>query len=309
MKPSAACFVMGLGLAMTANVNAAMIASDSFASGNAESGYYGTGTLMNKNPTVGVSGFNGAWSTAYSHTGDLASKNMSLSHAMIPGSQADGLIYTTTGPTARQIFRKIDWEGAGVSPTDEAAYWFSFAMSTSGGERVGALGLRGTNPWTSGAGTLMDSNPGPNSGLTVNNPDLIGISVGFDNSSLAVWVDGSKTAIPNSEVTAGETYFVLANIVNDPSGVDQVTVNIYSQNQTLADLDEPFATVSFDAELTGKLHNLSAQKLAAAGTDTEIYFDEFRFGTTMNDVVVPEPTTLTMLGLSGLVALGRRRRK
>lgn len=309
MKPVTSCVVTGLGLAMAANANATIIASDSFTSGDPDSGYYGTGTLMNKNPTVGVSGFDGPWSTSWNQTGDLQSKNVSLSHAMIPGSTADGAIYTTTGPTARQIFRKIDWEESGVSPTDESAYWFSFAMSTSDGQRVGALGLRGTNPWPSGSGGVMDSNPGPNSGMTVDNPDLIGISVGFDNSSIAVWVDGIKTAIPDSQATAGETYFVLASIANDPSGLDQVTVNVYGHNQTLADLDDPFATVSFEAELTGKLRNLSAQKLAAAGTETEMYFDEFRFGTTMYDVVVPEPAALTMLGVGGLLVLGRRRRR
>lgn len=307
MKPVTSCVVTGLGLAMAANANATMIASDSFTSGDPDSGYYGTGTLMNKNPMVGVSGFDGWWSTAYNHTGDLASKNMSLSHPLIPGAQADGLIYTTTGPTARQVFRKIDWEQSGVSPTDESAYWFSFAMSTSDGQRVGALGLRGTNPWITDIAGVMDSNPGPDSGMTVDNPGLIGISVGFDNSSVAVWVDGIKTAIPDSQVIAGETYFVLASIENDLSGLDQITVSIYSQNQTLADLDNPFATVSFEAELTGKLRNLSAQKLAA-NAETEMYFDEFRFGTTMYDVVVPEPAALTMLGVGGLLALGRRRR-
>ena len=84
-------------------------------------------------------------------------------------------------------------------------------------------------------------------------------------------------------------------------------MSIYSQNRTLADLDDPFVTVSFEAELTGKLRNLSAQKLAAGGTETEMYFDEFRFGTTMYDVVVPEPAALTMLGVGGLLVLGRRR--
>jgi hypothetical protein len=110
-------------------------------------------------------------------------------------------------------------------------------------------------------------------------------------------------------VTAGETYFVLAHVANDIADLDEVIVNIYSQNQTQAGLDTPFASLTLDAELTGKLRNLSVQKLAAVDDNTqEMYFDEFRMGTTLADVVIPEPATLALVSIGGVFALLRRNR-
>ena len=115
---------------------------------------------------------------------------------------------------------------------------------------------------------------------------------------------GGEAGVGSYSATAGTKLFAVRFTMK--SGPDDVAFLLNPDLATLSDSDFDAAPTN-SGELTGNLEHL-IMYMAPSGTNT--LMDEFRIGTTLADVfpgpVVPEPASLTLLGLSGLMMLRRR---
>lgn len=124
----------------------------------------------------------------------------------------------------------------------------------------------------------------------------------------------AQEAINNNTVnslgslTIGSTYFVVYELQSSGSAWTNAVTYINPTSTTIPGGAEVFTR---NPGIAG--YSTAQQYLAirAANIDTGsgdlAYIDEIRVGTTWGDVVVPEPATVGMLGLGGLVTLLLRR--
>ena len=269
------------------SAEAAVIASDSFvATGDGAGGTYATGGLYGQNPTATLTGFTGAWSnTNDSGTTDIVAQSSGLSHGLVAGSTGAGAISTAGATAVRSVFRELS------AVPESGAYYASFLMESNGNRR-GSLGLREE--------AERDTAVTDSSG---------GISVGFWGSNgIQAWVNGSSTTIL-SDYALNTTYFVFIEILDNGSGTnDTVNIRLYSSGNV--DLESPDASVSItDQDITGTMTHLAVMKDWGNSNAEHATFDEFRFGTTLDSVVVPEPGLLGLLGIGGVLVFGRRSRR
>ena len=93
------------------------------------------------------------------------------------------------------------------------------------------------------------------------------------------------------------------------AGADELAFILNPDVATLVDSDFDSAN-TVTGELTDATNALDHFIVYFGGGGANTLLDEIRFGTTLADVipgpVVPEPASLTLLGLSGLMMLRRR---
>ena len=115
---------------------------------------------------------------------------------------------------------------------------------------------------------------------------------------------GGEAGVGSYSATAGTKLFAVRFTMK--SGPDDVVFLLNPDLATLSDSDFDAGPTN-SGELTGNLDHI-IMYLAPEGTNT--LMDEFRIGTTLADVFpgqfVPEPASLTLLGLGGLMLLRRR---
>ena len=105
--------------------------------------------------------------------------------------------------------------------------------------------------------------------------------------------------------TTSNTHFYVVQLNLNPGGLDSFS----------AWLDPVTLSPTPSADLTGSGIELSFNKISLESTGVgfgQMYadFDEIRFGTTWGDVLfIPEPSSLSLLVLGGLVVALRRRKK
>ncbi len=277
--------VVAVGLVFASEAPASIIASDSFSTAGG-AGTYNSGSLYNQNPTVGLSGFSGAWGNSNTQTtGDMAAQTGGLSHVLVTGGTQAGSVTSAGGTSTRGVYHQL------TSVPNSSTYYFSFLMS-SAGSRVASLGLRQQGAHDTAA----------------SNTSLGGVSVGFSGSNIVAWVNGTATTSIISNYTTNSTYFTLVEILNNGVGNnDTVNIKIYASGNT--DLSNPNGSISItNQDVTGKLTHLAAIK-GTGTTGVHASLDEFRFGTSLASVVIPEPASLALMGLGGLLMLGRSRKQ
>ncbi|WP_168442483.1 sialate O-acetylesterase [Pontiella desulfatans] len=258
------------GMLWTSSVQAALIATDSFATqaGGAPS-YYDTaingGSIDNgsaQNPSVGVSGFTGAWDAIGYKTGAVQAQNgVSLTHAMSAGSAMNGSIrgYSVQGGRAdlsRRVSRALT-----SAPTSDGTYYMSILLRKTASSTTGTL-------W---AGL------GPSERYDVFITGSTSTFIGLNAGAISFYSNGTITELlASGNVNAEETYLALLQFDYSSAGADSVTVTLYDS----ASVQQ--ATRTFN-NLT---LNMSYLHLAICPYySPEEAIDEFRFGTALSDVV------------------------
>ena len=264
---------------------AALIARDSFSvDGVANNGDYNVGDLNGQNSTVGIAGFAGNWGQAgTASTGDGDADLGQLSGSLVAGPTFSGLIRTDGSNADRSLFHTV----AGVPASGR--YFFSFLFDSTSLSNIASLGLTPQG---------------------LRNPQPVqGVRVGVNGAAgdIVLIVDSARTVLVD-DYSVNTTYFALVEVTNDAAGPDTITASIYSS--TAADLSAPLGSATTTGEVTGELTNLALSKqFANSAGGVVVRFDEFRFGTELGDVaVVPEPSSVGLLGLGGLLLAARRRR-
>lgn len=274
----------GVLLAFSSGISgAAIIASDSFLLGGPPN--YTAGILNDQNPTGASSGFSAKWNF---FTGAIVADAVGLTHPLVTnpaGAANNGSLYTVGNLNLRTQRRPIS-----TYTTTGANYYFSGLMSSSVSFATGTaqFGLSGAS-----ADTIA-----PTAGIQVGFTSGGNIAVFYKNAG------GTYTSSSVMTYTAGMTYQFVVHLT---TGTGLADVSIYDASGTLAGSLFGIATTT---SVASDFSNLSVGVSANfnGGAPSQIRFDEFRFGTTLADVTVPEPSVALVSGL-GVLTLVLRRRK
>jgi hypothetical protein len=280
-----ACFAAWAALFMaayaTTPAEAVLIATDSFAT-TAGGADYAVGGLAGQNPTVGLSGFTGAWNTG---TAAFVLANGGFTHPLSIGIPLPGQInaFSSAGTNPRNLSRAINYV-----PTD-GTYYASVLLNKSAANNTLDL--------FAGLGPLQSVSAGFTS--------VVSASIGFFNGGLGFLSNGTVTTLlSDAQVNVGETYLGLLRFDYSTTGADTVTASIYNGSSALV-ANQVFSGLNLDG-------NLGRFIVVTNNFDTTVSLDEWRFGTQLSDVVVvppaPEPATCTLLAM-GIVAVAMKRRR
>ena len=182
---------------------------------------------------------------------------------------------------------------------DGATLWFSYVYraASNGGanEKAGfAFGTEKLNPDFSG--TLDLANSGNAVGLVTSNTAL----------TAATWNGTNPTTGGSINFDTGDIMFVVGKIEWGANGSADETITIY--NPSLTDLGTLGSGVSHTLTAVDQTQfdTISMAQRNSGGDQT---YDEIRFGATYADVspAIPEPGSLALMGIGGLLIIRRRR--
>lgn len=248
------------------------------------------------NGQSGGTGWAGAWRDATNTGGTIQAGG--LSH---PGVASSGNHVLLSGATATyNIFRDIP----NIAGGDGDTTWISFI-----GQRVGPAGT-GDNPYMRGVnvGFFNTEHPSRTERVTVGNSS---------NAAQNTWAyipTGSSNEIqPTTEPYTNQAWAVVRiDHIGDVNTPDNAYLFI-NPNPAVEPL---IANADASSIGTFDYSGIDHVRPFIGGVNGEIPYgelllDELRIGTTYADMsggVIPEPTSLAVLGLGALAALGRRRR-
>jgi len=228
---------------------------------------------------TGGTGWSGAWSiTGGSPTVVAAYDGVSLSNTAFTGagfSPVGGSLKNDhdANGAQRSFANAIDLEADG-------AVYFSYLISMS-------------EPTVRDDVTFIGSDSPP-------------FEVRLSNEVAATGGSGTFQSV-NLGLTAGTTYFVVGKITTSAAGNDFMSAKVYASGDTVSATEE-FDVTSAGSAVGGTLTGIQFYQGDSANNDGDpTTYDEFRLGTTWQSVAVPEPASLALMGLGGLLMLSRRR--
>lgn len=274
-------------------------------------GGYETGSnLRGQNPSA-TTGFSGAWGGS-----NTSAYQPSTADLVMPGiANSGGSLVNSYGAIANQTRS----DSRAIAPyTGSDTLWFSSLVQFN----QGVLDNTNGSSWI---GFLSDELPTTSSGGTVNatwrtqnGPTLKGFAWGIINGNIAFryqsgsdTVAGSGTLSPSFALKADTPYLFLARLDVNAEGND--TLNVWFLQSAPAD-EASLGTPLFSLDTANLVNsNTDISRLvvfSGSGTNAAtVTWDAIRMGTELGDlVIVPEPSAMGLMGLSGMLALGRRSR-
>jgi len=300
-------FVLALAAAfgtalLAGSACAATIAADSFLiDADPDVGYtagwaFDNGSSQTQGPdATGMTVAN--WAYGRVGTGVWKSDGAGLSFAATDGEVGGSALWNAYAADWRNVSRLLD-SPVTVSTNDE--YWMAVMVQASGTLDTTGTALGGFTDRNAPSGT---------------NPQ--GYWVGFRDNNLVLGHRVSGNAVTyetlSSGITLDSTYLVIVkSIVNASSSQEALSVWV---NPTDVSSEAALGTAVSIANIDQSLFSTAFTQLSFYGDSLgmEVRFDEMALGTSLSDVVtpIPEPATfaLATLGLFGLLAFGRRRRR
>jgi len=262
---------------------AEIIGFDSFAN-TAGGADYTIGAMAGQTATVGTFGYTGGWSTG---TASMQNVSGGLSHDLSPGVALDGQViaFTSNGTASRRLVRPINY-----TPTDGTYYFSSLFQKTA---------VTTTRDMLTGLG--------PAEGATSSYGSSEATYIGIYNGGFTFTPGGASFTelLTAAEVNVGETYFGLMEIDFSTAGADAIEVSVFDGSSMLV-ANQTFTGLDLDGDI-------SHFGLASWDFDDFVGVDELRFGTSLGDVMTPEPASIAIWSLLGLSLAGfgyyRTRRK
>lgn len=260
----------------------------------------------------GGTGFGGSWNGAIPTGGTVNS------HEVVSGLTLTGL--TTTGEAAGRdprngrstISRSISAASQTALTGDGSTIWFSVLMDprVDGVAANAAFENNTRGTFVFGDVALTDANATAPATLSGNG---IGVAFGgsgggtvdntnFTNSNIVgVTYSGGAATVGGGTGAVGDVVSMIVGQIDWAAGGSNDTITLYNVLDPTAPLPAAFATMTADL-------NQSTFNVVSVAEGQMSVFDEIRFGMTAEDVgVVPEPSSLSLLALSGLALLRRRR--
>ncbi len=292
--------VMVLAALVARETTAALIASESFSVGNG--GDYVNSVNFNVAPNstnlTGNTGFSTGNPWAIGTSLIQPRDYDSLTHTLVQGSTASGM--AAVRPGGGGIGRQVSRELAAV-PTGSTFYMSGLvsihtldAMDPNETIAMGLIGSIGASTFNVGSGLHLGMNT-----------DSSG------NVYLSAFAAGNTYHLGDAltVATALQTQMIVLRLDVDTSGAnDTLTGWIAQAGET--NLTQVLSVNNIDTGAAANLKTFVVQSEGGADAVTAGggRLDEFRFGTTLNDVAaVPEPATISMLGIGTLLVLLTRR--
>lgn len=262
----------------------------------------------------GGTGFGSAWSGTTA--GGVGAANVEVGTGFtFAGLDVEGGSMVRTVRDGRgTVSRSISGAAVTSLTADNSTIWFSVLMDPT----INTAGTGGQfgNTYATlifGNEELTDSSTGAQSGAgtdIANSGNAFGVGFfggptsfadgGIQGVSFTGGVISQDDGATNSVVTGDSLSFIIGRIDWAADGSDD-TLTLYDVEDPTAPLPTAFATLTIDVDQS----DFDTISIADGQTSG---FDEIRFGTTLESVGgVPEPGSLALLGLGGLLIARRRR--
>jgi len=254
------------------------------------------GTSLN-GKTAGT-GLSGSWTD--DQTVDIINPT-TLSYGDL--QNAGGEVQVTVGSGTDAFVSTSSVLGDNNLLDDGATVWFSFMLGTDGNTGGGTNSKGGFAFSTDNLAAAFNGTNMTNSG------NGLGLQILADNVGAATWNGGGNFNSTGSTIAAGQnsSLFLVGKIEWGATAGDDETITIY--NPSTSDLNTLGSAIS-TATMSG-VDQTAFDTISMTHRNSDegvVRYDEIRFGATYEDVSpVPEPGSLALLGLGGLLIARRRR--
>jgi hypothetical protein len=301
---------VGLSMIWPAPAKASLIASDNFQVGG--TGEYTSGSIAQQSVTTGTSGYS---TNSYPPNGNYGwEQGTSAYQATLVSLTTSSLVVSAPTSDAGSLWARGNGQSrfqnrAFASVPSSTTYYFSELLEAStpgnitGPAYVGLTADAASN--ASGSGTSLSFSGG--------------VQLGYNSSGLAVYYytgTGQTTATLLSSSANGLGFTLSSDTylgyVSMNSSTDAITINLYDGTTEVATTTVTGSAASLTTTELGSYAGYVNTSFSA-GSPSDVYFTDMRFGTAESDVInlspVPDPASCALMVLAGLPLLGRRHRR
>lgn len=284
---------------VAATASATLIASESFSTGQTSGDYVNSTSFndaANEGVTVGNSGFgthDWHYGTSFHTPRNNLSAQSKMTNAGVSATSPYGAAYVRVGDTSLQ--RKSNRQ-LNAAPTGSSSYFFSGLVM-----RTAVTSMDVGDEMAMGIGSHVASHD-----FYTDDGMYIGLYRGADDYKVTAYAGGNRYILQNAGWQVA--YQVVLQLDVDLSGNETLNAWVVDAGGELTERLSAQTVETYSSTANLESFSIMSSDAGGAGDNNGVLFDEMRFGTTLSDVtLVPEPATVGMMGMTGLLALLIRR--